>query len=118
MNKKTLLIGGAVLVALIPAALGLWANSSLSAEVPLNVQQVATSSSGSTAPASPTTITVTSTPGQAFTQSSPSFTTVTTSPSFDDHGGDRDRGDDDSGHRGGHGGDDDSGHHGGNSGHG
>lgn len=108
-KKKAFLIGGAAAVALVPAALGLAANSSLSSEVPL---QVSTSSPFSSTSTTTTPTGTTPTLSTTFETTSPTF--ATTSPTFDDHGGDRPRGDDDSGH---HGGDDDSGHHGG-SGHG
>jgi hypothetical protein len=72
MNKKALIIGGAVLAALVPAGAGLAANPSLSSKVPLNAIQVdatTTSSPSATGTAGPTSI-----------------------PTIDDHGGDRPRG--------------------------
>lgn len=80
--KKALIIGGAVLAALIPAGAGLAANTSLSTQVPISPVQASISASSTSGPSgSPT----------SGSSSSPT-SRPTSSRTADDRGGDRPRG--------------------------
>jgi hypothetical protein len=87
--RKMIIIGGAFLFALVPAGLGLAANPSLSARVPIPPAQVHSVREAATPSGTPTTSPASSPSGGPDSAASP---TSRPSASDDDHGGDRHRG--------------------------